>query len=97
MRKEFEMATTNMSIRLDAELKKQAETMLADMGLNLTTAMNIFLRQVVRQGKIPFEIATDLPSAETLAAIKEMDDMITGKITAKKYKTTEELFKDLDA
>ena len=43
------MATTNMSIRMDTELKKQAEAMLADMGLNMTTAMNIFLRQ----GRIP--------------------------------------------
>lgn len=91
------MATVNMSIRMDTELKKQAETMFADMGLNMTTAMNMFLRQVVRQGKIPFEIATDIPNAETLAAIKEMDDMLSGKIPAKKYSSTKELFEDLDA
>lgn len=82
---------------MDAELKKQAETMLADMGLNMTTAMNIFLRQVVRQGKIPFEIATDIPNAETVAAIKEMDDMVSGKISAKKYTSIDELFEDLEA
>ena len=91
------MATVNMSIRMDAKLKKQADAMLADMGLNMTTAMNMFLRQVVRQGRIPFEIATDIPNAETVAAIKEMDDMISGKIPAKKYSSTDELFKDLDA
>lgn len=91
------MATTNMSIRMDTELKKQAETMLSDMGLNMTTAMNLFLRQVVRQGRIPFEIATDIPNGETLAAMKEMDDMISGKIPAKKYSSTKELFEDLDA
>lgn len=90
------MATTNISIRMDTELKKQAETMLADMGLNMTTAMNLFLRQVVRQGRIPFEIATDIPNSETLAAMKEMDDMISGKIPAKKYTSTKELFEDLD-
>lgn len=91
------MATTNMSIRMDTELKKQAESMLSDMGLNMTTAMNLFLRQVVRQGRIPFEIATDIPNGETLAAMKEMDDMISGKIPAKKYSSTKELFEDLDA
>lgn len=91
------MATVNLSIRMDAELKKQAETMLADMGLNMTTAMNIFLRQVVRQGKIPFEIATDIPNAETVAAIKEMDDIVSGKISAKKYTSIDELFEDLEA
>ena len=90
------MATVNMSIRMDKELKKQAEAMLSDMGLNMTTAMNMFLRQVVRQGRIPFEIATDIPNSETLAAMKEVDDMINGKIPAKKYTSTDELFKDLD-
>ena len=91
------MATVNMSIRMDTELKKQADAMLADMGLNMTTAMNMFLRQVVRQGKIPFEIATDIPNSETLAAMKEVDDMISGKIPAKKYTSTDELFKDLES
>lgn len=91
------MATVNMSIRMDTELKKQAEVMFADMGLNMTTALNMFLRQVVRQGKIPFEIATDIPNAETLAAIQEMDDMISGKIPAKKYSSVDELFEDLNS
>ncbi len=91
------MSTVNMSIRMDTELKKQAEVMLADMGLNMTTALNMFLRQVVRQGKIPFEIATDIPNAETLAAIQEVDDMISGKIPAKKYSSVDELFEDLNS
>ncbi len=91
------MATVNMSIRMDTELKKQADAMLSDMGLNMTTAMNMFLRQVVRQGKIPFEIATDIPNSETVAAIKEMDDMLNGKISAKRYSSTKELFEDLES
>ena len=91
------MATVNMSIRMDTELKKQAEAMFSDMGLNMTTAMNMFLRQVVRQGRIPFEIATDIPNAETVAAIKEMDDMLSGKITSKRYLSTKELFEDLES
>lgn len=90
------MATVNMSIRMDTELKKQAEVMLSDMGLNMTTAMNIFLRQVVRLGKIPFEIATDTPNAETLAAMKEIDDMINGKIPAKRYNSVDETFENLE-
>ena len=91
------MATVNMSIRMDTELKKQADAMLSDMGLNMTTAMNMFLRQVVRQGKIPFEIATDIPNAETIAAIKEMDDIIKGKKSAKRYSSIKELFEDLES
>lgn len=76
------VATTNISIRMDTELKKQAESMFAEMGLNMTTAMNIFLRQVVRQGKIPFEIATDIPNAEMLETMKEMNDTIHDSIPA---------------
>ena len=91
------MATVNMSIRIDTELKKQADAMFSDMGLNMTTAMNVFLRQVVRQGRIPFEIATDIPNAETVAAIKEMDDMLSGKIPTKRYSSTKELFEDLES
>ena len=91
------MATVNMSIRMDTELKKQADAMFSDMGLNMTTAMNMFLRQVVRQGRIPFEIATDIPNAETVAAIKEMDDMLSGKIPTKRYSSTKELFEDLES
>ena len=90
------MATVNMSIRMDTELKKQADAMFSDMGLNMTTTINMFLRQVIRQGRIPFEIATDIPNAETMAAIKEMDDILSGKISTKRYSTTKELFEDLE-
>ena len=91
------MSKENVNILIDAELKKQADTIFADIGLNITTAMNMFLRQVVRQGRIPFEIATDIPNAETVAAIREMDDMICGKIPPKRYTSAEELVKGLDA
>lgn len=50
--------TINVNIRVDEELKKQTEILLSDMGLNMTTAVNIFLRQVLRTGGIPFEITT---------------------------------------
>lgn len=50
--------TVNVNIRVDEELKKQTEVLLSDMGLNMTTAVNIFLRQVLRTGGIPFEITT---------------------------------------
>lgn len=91
------VATTNISIRMDTELKKQAESMFAEMGLNMTTAMNIFLRQVVRQGKIPFEIATDIPNAKMLETMKEMNDTIHDSIPAEKFTDTKELREGLDS
>lgn len=53
------MATTSITIRMDEKLKKHAETLFEDMGLNMTTAFTIFTKAVVRQNKIPFEICAD--------------------------------------
>jgi len=53
------MATTSITIRIDEHLKKQAETLFENIGMNMTTAFTIFTKAVVRQGKIPFEIAAD--------------------------------------
>jgi DNA-damage-inducible protein J len=51
--------TSSITIRMDAELKKQAETLFEDMGMNMTTAFTIFTKAAVRQCKIPFEIEGD--------------------------------------
>lgn len=48
--------TINVNIRMDEKLKKQAEKLFADLGLNMTTAINVFIRQSVSYGGIPFEI-----------------------------------------
>jgi len=53
------MATTSITIRMDENLKKQAEILFEDMGLNMTTAITMFTKAVVRQNKIPFEISAD--------------------------------------
>jgi DNA-damage-inducible protein J len=73
-------ATKNVTIRMDKDIKEQAESLFAEMGMNLTTALNIFLRQVVRQGKIPFEISVNTPNATTIAAMQEIEDRISGKL-----------------
>ena len=65
--------TTNISIRMDVELKKQAERLFSELGMNMTTAFNIFLRQAVRQQRIPFDVALDTPNAETIAAMQEAE------------------------
>ena len=49
--------TTNLSIRMDRELKEAADQLFNSLGMNLTTAITVFVRQAVRQKKIPFEIA----------------------------------------
>lgn len=51
------MAQTTVNIRMDEELKKQAESLFSDFGMNMTTAFTIFAKAVVRERKIPFEIS----------------------------------------
>lgn len=82
--------TTNLSIRMDKKLKEQAEQLFSELGMNMTTAFNIFVRQAVRQGKIPFEISLNIPNPETIAAMEEADK-ISCDPTTKRYSSFEEL------
>ena len=49
----------NVNVRMDKDLKKQAEKLFADLGMNMTTAINVFIRQSINHGGIPFEIKLD--------------------------------------
>lgn len=89
------MATTNVSIRMDADLKAQADALFAELGMNLSTAFNIFVRQSLREGGIPFEIRTERPNKETVAAMLEAEH-IAADPKAKKYRDLDELFADLE-
>ena len=88
------MATTNVSIRMDTELKAQADELFAELGMNLSTAFNIFVRQSMREGGIPFEIRTDRPNKETIAAMLEAEN-IAKDPKVKGYTDLDEMFADL--
>ena len=88
------MATTNVSIRMDTELKAQADELFAELGMNLSTAFNIFVRQSLREGGIPFEIRTDRPNKETIAAMLEAEN-IAKDPNVKGYTDLVEMFADL--
>ena len=53
------MSTTGVTIRMDEQLKKQAEELFAELGMNMTTALTIFTKAAVRQQRIPFELYVD--------------------------------------
>ena len=89
------MATsTNISIRMDAETKAKADALFGELGMNLTTAFNIFVRQSLREGKIPFEISLNQPNAETKAAMMEAERIATDK-SVKGYTDMNAMFADL--
>lgn len=88
--------TTNISIRMDADLKAQADALFSELGMNLSTAFNIFVRQSLREGRIPFEISLDRPDRETVAALREAE-RIARDPSVKGYTDLDELFADLRA
>ena len=86
------MATTSITIRMDENLKKQAEILFEDMGLNMTTAITMFTKAVVRQNKIPFEITADPFYSESNLKVLEqrIADIESGKSVPKKHDLIEE-------
>lgn len=89
-------STTNISIRMDAELKQQADAFFNELGMNLSTAFNIFVRQSLREKRIPFTISLETPNQETLLAMQESQAIIDRKIDTPKYSSAKELFSELD-
>lgn len=88
------MAQTNVNIRMDDNLKQQFDRLCNELGLNMSTAINIFAKTMVRQQRIPFEISLDVPNAETLAAI---DDVNHGRNLSRTFHSVADLMEDLNA
>jgi len=88
------MATTNLNVRIDADLKKQSEEIFNELGLNMSTALTVFLRQAVRSKGIPFEMRLNIPNEETLAAIRDVN---MGRNMSRQFHSVKELMEDLDA
>lgn len=65
------MESANLNIRTDKDIKAQAESIFEALGLNMSTAVNIFLRQAIRENGIPFEVKLNTPNEATAAAIRE--------------------------
>ena len=68
--------TTNVNIRIDVDLKKRAEELFADLGINMTVAMTMFLRQAVRSQGIPFEISS-ISNSDAVQAMQKPDKKAT--------------------
>ncbi|MGN1112314.1 MAG: type II toxin-antitoxin system RelB/DinJ family antitoxin [Acutalibacteraceae bacterium] len=68
--------TTNFSVRMDSNIKRQCEALYGELGINLTTAINVFLRQSLRAGGFPFDVRLDKPNKETAAALAEAERIV---------------------
>ncbi len=85
------MATANINVRIDSELKKAAENLFSDLGLNMSSAITMFLRSAVSHDGIPFEVKRKNPNTETVAALAEYEEMKKNPDSYKRYDTFGEL------
>lgn len=88
------MAKVSTNISIDAETKAKAQALLADFGMDLSTAVNIFLRQMIYEGAIPFAISRGEPNSVTAAAI---DSAEKGEDVYGPFGSIEDLWEALDA
>lgn len=79
------MAKVSTNISLDADTKNKAQALLTELGMDLSTAVNIFLKQMLYEGGIPFAITREIPNKLTLAAMKEAQEMSRYPEKYKKY------------
>lgn len=89
------MATTNINVRVDANLKQSAEALFADLGLNMSTAITMFLKSTVNHDGIPFEVKRMSPNAETKAALAEYDQMKLHPENYKRYDSFDDLMNEV--
>ncbi|WP_177161956.1 type II toxin-antitoxin system RelB/DinJ family antitoxin [uncultured Fusobacterium sp.] len=90
------MAQGSLTIKLDNETKKEFNEFCEEIGINMTTAINMFIKKVIREQRIPFELSLNKPNLETLQAIQESEDILNGIKKVKSFNSVEELFEDLN-
>ena len=84
------MASTNLNIRTDKAVKDQAEAIFNELGLNMTTAVNMFLKTVIRQNGITLDLRLDVPNDTTASAIEEGRKLMNDP-SASRYSSMDEL------
>ena len=89
------MATVNTSIKIDEETKKEVQKLFKDLGLSLSTAINIFLKQAIREKGIPFYINSLPENSELAQAFEEAKQIKKNPSNYKSYSSPEEMCKDV--
>lgn len=79
----------NLYIRVDQNIKKEAEQLFANFGITVTDAVNMFLHKAIMVGGLPFDLKINTPNTETKSAIQEIEDMKNGKIPKNSMSVTD--------
>lgn len=91
----IDMAKVSTNVTIDEVTKKKAQVLLADFGMDLSTAVNIFLKQMVYEGSFPFSITREVPNAVTLAAMQETEEMRKHPEAYKGYDDVDKMMGDI--
>ena len=91
------MASTNINIRIDSNIKKAAEDLFSDLGLNMTSAITMFLKSAINCNGLPFEIKRPAMKEETIAALAEYEEMKKHPENYKHYSSFDDLLDEVTA
>lgn len=83
-------------MRIDPEVKAKSEKVFTPLGLSISEAVNIFLHRAILEGGLPFDVRQPRYDREVEAAMREVEDMLAGRIPMRKYASVEEMNADLD-
>ncbi len=88
--------TATINMRVNPQIKSDAESIFASLGMTLTEAINVFLHKSVMEGGLPFDVKQPRYNAETEAAMREARDIMSGKAQAESYDSPTAMFAALD-
>ena len=89
--------TANINLRIEPDIKAQADAVFSSLGISVTDAINVFLHASIMEGGFPFQPKQPRYNRETLMAMQEARDIMAGKVEAKRYNSLSGLLEDLDA
>ena len=89
--------TANINLRIEPDIKAQAEAVFSSLGISVTDAINVFLYASIMEGGFPFQPKQPRYNRETLMAMQEARDIMEGKVEAKRYSSLNDLLADMDA
>ena len=86
--------TSAINVNVPREVKEEANAIFNNLGINMSTAINMFLKRAIYERGIPFEVK-EQPSQDLLEALQEVEDMENGKLIKKGYYNVRQMFKDI--
>ena len=84
-----------INVNVPTHVKEEATEIFNNLGLNMSTAINMFLRRAICEKGIPFEVREE-PSDELKAVLKELEDYENGKVKLKSYTNVRKMFEDIE-